>query len=330
MDRNKSELNEKAIIRNLELVDLYVEDITEYQNLSKSTIRAYVPDAKRAAQIFGEMGVTFDQIDVPDLKKFMKTVEEMSSRRGGLTSGRLKGIFSQLNSIMEFLVYNNYAQTNKVPGFRKRYLKSYKNSVSESTEKQVPPDSHLSEMIYSIPDIQKRAYHLLLAKTGLRREESILLNIEDVDLVEQSITTSRFRKRTNRRLPIDKECASALELYFRSMPTYPRVEGEKSLFVNREGRRIGKNTVSRWINQEAQRCGFHDPSADRLDRHKKFGPHNYRHWFTTALRRNDCPERIIKHLRGDADNSTADRYDHVTWGEVVEAYTACIPALIGT
>ena len=133
MDRNKSELNEKAIIRNLELVDLYVEDITEYQNLSKSTIRTYVPDAKRAAQIFGEMGVTFDQIDVHHLKKFMKTVEEMSSRRGGLTSGRLKGIFSQLNSIMEFLVYNNYAQTNKVPGFRKRYLKSYKNSVSEST-----------------------------------------------------------------------------------------------------------------------------------------------------------------------------------------------------
>ena len=37
MDRNNSELNEKAIIRNLELVDLYVEDITEYQNLSKST-----------------------------------------------------------------------------------------------------------------------------------------------------------------------------------------------------------------------------------------------------------------------------------------------------
>lgn len=47
-----------------------------------------------------------------------------------------------------------------------------------------------------------------------------------------------------------------------------------------------------------------------------------------ALRRNDCPERIIKHLRGDADNSTADRYDHVTWEEVVDSYTACIPALL--
>ena len=62
MDRNKSELNEKAIIRNLELVDLYVEDITEYQNLSTSTIRTYVPDAKRAAKIFGEMGVIEDEL----------------------------------------------------------------------------------------------------------------------------------------------------------------------------------------------------------------------------------------------------------------------------
>ena len=52
--------------------------------------------------------------------------------------------------------------------------------------------------------------------------------------------------------------------------------------------------------------------------------------FATALRRNDCPERIIKHLRGDAGNSSADRYDHVTWREVSEAYTACIPELIGS
>ena len=37
-----------------------------------------------------------------------------------------------------------------------------------------------------------------------------------------------------------------------------------------------------------------------------------------------------KHLRGDAGNSTADRYDHVTWREVSEAYTACIPELIGS
>jgi len=65
---------------------------------------------------------------------------------------------------------------------------------------------------------------------------------------------------------------------------------------------------------------LHEEGSDRLDMHKKFTPHHYRHWMTTILHANSCTERVIRYIRGDSDHNIADRYDHLTWTEIHEAY----------
>ena len=37
--------------------------------------------------------------------------------------------------------------------------------------------------------------------------------------------------------------------------------------------------------------------------------------------------RVIKAIRGDADHSTADRYDHVTWEAIQSEYLATAPSI---
>jgi len=315
---------------NMRLVELYIVDLTEFQKKSKSSLRTYIPDIKNAARIFGEMGVAFPDIRKEHLKQFVTTLNEETDRPNGLGYGRMKFIFTVLNSMMEFLLYEELAEINVIPPFRKRYLKSFKKNSSQSTPKQVPPTEKLAEMIYDIYDPKTRALHLLLAKTGIRRHEVIGLDLESVNMVEKFIITNPEKKRTNRQIPFDSECSDALERYFRNSSSYRRKAGEMALFVNRNGVRCNENTIIRMVQQPAEKHGLHDPTADLLEQHLKFAPHNYRHWFTTSLRKNGCPERIIRILRGDAEGSIVDRYDHVTWEEIVEAYNACMPSIVNS
>ena len=151
------------------------------------------------------------------------------------------------------------------------------------------------------------------SQAGIRRGELCALNLESVDVVEGRLTLPPKRKRSGRLIPIDLELATVLTAYLNRLPLYARAEGERALFTGRTGKRIGRNRVYDIVVTPAVRAGLHDTSTDRLEQHTKFTPHHYRHWLTTKLRQNGCSERVIRAIRGDADHSTADRYDHVTW-----------------
>jgi len=191
----------------------------------------------------------------------------------------------------------------------------------------VPSTEELALMIAGIRDHQHKALHVLLAKTGMRRGEVHLLDIDSIDLVEGSVAVSRTGKRTPTKLPIDKECCDVLHNYLARLHQFPRVEGESSLFTNRNGTRASENTLYEWVVRDATRAGLHEEGADRLDMHKKFTPHHYRHWLTTTLRANGCPERVIRYIRGDSNHNIADRYDHITWDELEQQYSQCIDIL---
>ena len=318
---------EAATASNYEIVEAYSEDLGLTGSVSNETVRVYMPDARRAARIFGDMGVTFDQIRIEHLKEFVRRLKSLTERPAGLSCGRMKGIFSQLNSLMEFLVFHEMADYNVVPAFRKRYLRSYKASSTPSTRRRAPSDEELAAMIYSIPDSRDRAIHMLMAKTGISNKDLRELDIGDVDLAGKWVTSKQQDKRSTRMHPMDEECADVLESYFRSLPSYPRREGEQALFTNRDGGRLIRKSVTRIVHKHAQRAGLHDPEADRTEQHRKFGPHHYRHWFTTALSRNGCPPRIIRELRGDSPSEAMDAYDHITLDELQEQYVTHIPRL---
>jgi hypothetical protein len=45
---------------------------------------------------------------------------------------------------------------------------------------------------------------------------------------------------------------------------------------------------------------------------------------TTTLRENNCTERVIRYIRGDAEHTIVDRYDHLKWDLIHEEYAASI------
>ena len=56
---------------NMDLVDEWIDDITNYQQLSVKTRRTYITDVKNAGRIFGKNGTSFTELRKEDLKQFL-------------------------------------------------------------------------------------------------------------------------------------------------------------------------------------------------------------------------------------------------------------------
>jgi len=182
----------------------------------------------------------------------------------------------------------------------------------------------MARMITSTMNIRDRAILFMLAKTGMRRNELITLDVADVDLIENSIKLKPTAKRSNRTLFMDDECSYALRRWLKIRNEENRKTGP-ALFLNQEGERLQRRGVSDVVYSAAARVGLHKPESKRIEEH--FSPHCMRHWFTTHLRRAGMRREFIQELRGDSRREAIDIYDHIDLKELKEAYLAAIPQL---
>ncbi len=212
---------------------------------------------------------------------------------------------------------------NPVIPIRKRYLRSYKDN-HDGQERQLISIEDMGRLINSEMDIRDKAIITLLAKTGMRRNELISLDVSDIDLVEQRIRLKPIAKRTNRTVFFDDECAFILRRWLRVREDLNRTK-TAALFITTWGHRVSRNYVYDAVVRAAKRVGLHDPSSKSME--DRFSPHNCRHFFTTHLRRAGMRREFIQELRGDSRKEAIDIYDHIDLKELKEAYLAAIPQL---
>ena len=238
----------------------------------------------------------------------------------------LENYFTALSTFSDYLVYEGVIKSNDVLPFRKRYLRQYKNGGSNSdSQRKLISVEEMSMLINSILDPRDKAIVTLFAKTGIRRNELVQIDLDEIDWLEQSIRLKPHRKRSNCTVFFDVECALVLRRWMKAREGYD-VEPEcETLLINERGGRLGRNGVYNVVTENAKRVGLHDPESERAEDH--FFPHCCRHWFTTCLRRNGIQRELLKELRGDARNEAVDIYDHIDRKELKRAYLAAIPVL---
>jgi len=263
-------------------------------------------------------GVNLLAVDKDVLKSFIEYL-----RGEGRSRKTIENIFSVLSSFYKYLVFEGSIVANPVLPIRERYLKSYKNSGPAHERKLISIDD-MAGLINSTMDIRDKAIISLLAKTGIRRNELITLDISDVDFVEQKIRLKPTAKRTNRTVFFDDEVAFILRRWLK-IREGRNPKHSPALFLNAEGDRLERRGVYDAVVKAAMRIGLHDPDSERMEDH--FSPHCCRHWFTTHLRRAGMPREFIQELRGDARKEAIDIYDHIDKKELRESYLAHIPQL---
>lgn len=289
------------------------------RNMTVESTRRY----RSCLSIFGNFlearGITFTEVDRFRLKEFLEYVR--FERR--VNQKTVENYFSAISSFYDYLVFEELSQTNPVMPFRKRFLRNYKGE-SRDPERKLLSVEEMSKLVNSILDPRDKAIAVLFAKTGVRRNELLSLDVDSINWIEGSITLKPTPKRSNRVVFFDDECAFVLR---RWLKTREKLQpSSRALFVSYQSlNRLDRNGLYTLIVKYATTLGFHRPQSEKLEDH--FSPHCFRHWFTTWLRRKGMPREFVKELRGDRRKDAMDIYDHIDHQELRRAYLASVPKL---
>jgi len=300
------------------LIADFVKDCT-LRGMSPRSIPHYGSIPKIFRTYLEGKGADFQNVDKDLLRGFI----EYLRIEKGVAAKTIENYFAVLSTFYDYLVFEGIASSNPVLPIRKRYLRRYKDNGA-TQERQLISVEDMARMINSEMDIRDRAIITLLAKTGIRRNELITLDVSDVDLVDMKIKLKPTAKRSNRVVFFDAETAFILRRWLK-IREGRNGKGDPALFLNHNGDRLQRRGVYDAVFNAALRVGLHDPASERMEDH--FTPHCCRHWFTTHLRRAGMRREFIQELRGDSRREAIDIYDHIDLKELKEAYLACIPQL---
>ncbi len=162
-----------------------------------------------------------------------------------------------------------------------------------------------------------RAVLELFYSCGIRLSELAGLDMGDVDFHE-SVVKVLGKRRKERIVPVGRMAKQALNVYF---PLRERLlaekgcAGERALFVNRNGGRLGRRQVeldvSRFLRLVSEK--------------EHLSPHVLRHTFATHLLDNGADLRAVQELLGHSSLSTTQGYTHVSMERLAKAYRQAHP-----
>ena len=133
--------------------------------------------------------------------------------------------------------------------------------------------------------------------TGMRVTEMISLNLEDVNLENDTVVCKTGTKQ--RVIPLGSLSAKALKEYIEeARPILVRDEEEKALFVNINGRRLTRQGFWKIVKYYKEQAHIT----------KDITPHVLRHSFATHLLQNGADLKSIQTMLGHSDISSTQVY----------------------
>ena len=294
------------------------EDDCQLQGMAPRSIVGYISHLRIFESLLNEWGVDLVQVDRNHVRELIRYLREVKKLHAKTIGNYLTG----LSSFYNYLVYEGIVSVNPVLPVRKRYLTRYKK-VDRTAERKLISVEEMAGFIKSIMDPRDKAVVMLLAKTGIRRNELIDIDEEDINWNGRSILLKPKPKRSNRQVYFDKETADVIRDWLDRRSRMDTTS--KALFIGLRGERLNRSGITTLVTKWATYYGLHDPSSKQIEDH--FTPHCCRHWITTHLRRAGMSREFIQELRGDARREAIDVYDHIDIGELRREYLDKIPKL---
>jgi integrase/recombinase XerD len=173
-----------------------------------------------------------------------------------------------------------------------------------NTEQYVPDDKDITDFFIALEELYKnkesyiryRTIFVVYAKTGLRLNELINLNFEDIDFNKRHLLLKQTKNKDEDIIPMDIDLEKIIRKY---LEKYRISEG--SVFRGMHNKRIHKNTIRKSLKK----------IKDKARLPTKFTIHSFRRYFLDKLRRVGVDIFVMKELARHKDINTTYKYCNV-------------------
>ena len=296
------------------LEEKFLEHLKLNLNFSNYTLIAYKHDIDVFFDFVNEKDLDFENFSRTNIRDFIKyRLDKKDSIR------TVKRRISALNKFYEYLVKNNYIQTNNFVGIR---LKSRENTLPnilfESQINRLLDENNKRTDFYKERD---QAILELMFSSGIRCSETINLKLTDINF-SLNVALINGKRNKQRYVPFSPNAKQALISYIENtrkvlMNKSPNYEDKKYLFLNKNGSKLSARGLEYIFKTITLKTGI---SFDF-----SFHPHSLRHTFATHLLNNGADIKTIQELLGHSSLNTTQIYTHVSLEKLKEDYNKYFP-----
>lgn len=280
--------------------------------LSKNTKRAYTRDIKDFFQVDEISDITIEQLRAVDVSTANRFRERLKAE--GKANSTVNRKLTSMSSFYRVLsrreigiVEYNPFDTNE-GNKRLVHNKKYSNTRSLTAEEVQRVVAVSSD--YSSPELafRNRIIVLLLATTGMRREELVDIQLKNFKVNMGKNVIEITGKGEKERLIVVSDSILVLinnYLELRGIKLYNKAYDNDYLVVshsyNAEAGKLNSQTIYNVIKEVASKAKV---GADTIS------PHSFRHTFATLARQGGIDLHDISDMMGHSDVSTTKRYEH--------------------
>ncbi len=216
-----------------------------------------------------------------------------------------------LKSFYKFLIRENIIKSNpmaliKTPKFEKK-LPVF---LSENLLNDFLSSFETNNLI----QIRDKMIFEILFATGIRSNEFVLLNNEDIDLKNKTVFIKHAKGKKQRIVPFNNSSLKAINNYLQAR-TKINIKDKNAFCVSKSGKRISNRDMRRIIKKYIQKFA----SLSNVS------PHTLRHSFATAMLNNGADIRVVQELLGHESIATTQIYTHTSYEKLKKIYEKAHP-----
>jgi len=155
-----------------------------------------------------------------------------------------------------------------------------------------------------------------LFATGIRRNEIIRLNLEDVDFLQQRVVVHHGKGKRERMLPISQRALEWIQRYLEVRPEPATPADRRVLFLPRRRQSMGGENLSKVISEYVRRAGVS----------KSASCHAFRATTATMMLEAGADIRFVQEMLGHVSIQTTQLYTRVSIGALQRVYTNTHPS----
>lgn len=286
----------------------FISFLEKERGYSSHTVRNYISDLEQFFSFLGRRKggpLSAEDIDPKILREFLAELHSVQLKKTSIAR-KLASVRTWFQFLLkEGKIRSNPARLVATPRVEKPLSKVL--SVEEVHHLIEAPNGESSL------SLRDRAILEILYSSGLRAEELVGLNIDDLQFRE-GLVRVRGKGKKERIVPIGRLAVQAIQAYLESVRK-ERKFGETPLFLNRFGGRLTTRSVGRIVT------GY----SSRMGRQGAISPHGLRHSFATHLLDRGADLRAIQEMLGHASLSTTQRYTHLSMERLIAVYDQAHP-----